>query len=255
MIRFAVPLALLLGVLSSGTASANLIRDEHACDPAPPPPVEQASLQEILDDLVVSGPPIDANAPSGFEIFEPSSSPMTSQMVFTIPREGLNMAFGIYDADDPGSKVWLFSTPFTIGASMTVSFLADGQISVSNGYHSRTFGGIDGPFGFFVKTWEDHQEAVFVFTDADLNGGETRAKVFQGNDQTRLELPGLRPGLFLESQFLIAWELGLGSENDGAFDDLLASVSAITPLPEPGALALVGIAVVALARMRRARGY
>jgi len=292
MIRIAASLALMLLVVSSGTASASLLKDKHEghdwrpehrdwrsqdhdwhpgrhdwrlkhhdcrsedLDCAPNHhPADAPPLQEILDDLVVSGPPIDANAPSGFESFEPTSSSMLVQLVFSAPDKGQKLSFGIYDIDDPNDRVSLFrTTHFDIDTTVTVSFLADGKVRVDDGHHSRTYGDIDGPFGFFVKVKERHEDPVYLFTEAELNGDEARAKVFQGNDQTRIELPGLRPGLFLDSQFLIAWETGLGCKNDGDFNDLIVSVSAITPLPEPRALVLFGLAVGALARLRRVRG-
>ena len=39
------------------------------------------SLQQILDGLVVSGPPIDASAPINVELWQNSSGAMTAQLV------------------------------------------------------------------------------------------------------------------------------------------------------------------------------
>ena len=41
-----------------------------------------------LDDLVVSGPPIDASAPSGFELFNAGSTGITAQIITGIDGLG-----------------------------------------------------------------------------------------------------------------------------------------------------------------------
>ena len=67
--------------------------------------------------------------------------------------------------------------------------------------------GFDGPFGFFAKISSASSDSpVFLFTQADLNGGDVRAKVFQGNGTTTLTFPACSPVCFCTNQFLIAFE-------------------------------------------------
>jgi hypothetical protein len=73
------------------------------------------------------------------------------------------------------------------------------------------------------------------------------AKVFEGNNKTILRFPGLAPGLFLTSQFLIAFE----TNKDGQFNDLIVSVSGLA-IPEPALGLLLGLSLAAL-YVRRAR--
>jgi len=96
----------------------------------------------------------------------------------------------------------------------------------------------------------------FLYTQDALNpGGLPHAVVFQGDGHTVIQLPGLAPGLFLPSQFLIAWETGLGDANDGQFNDFLVLVSNIVPVtvPEPAFALLLGISSLALVCGRRER--
>jgi len=68
-----------------------------------------------------------------------------------------------------------------------------------------------------------------------------------------LKLPGKRQGVFLNSQFLVAFETG----SDHGFEDIVFLVSGILPgtgtVPEPTTLALLAISTLGVAFARRGR--
>lgn len=250
MIKCAAFSAFVCLALLAGDAGAHPTGTTTVPAPTGPAP----TLQQILDGLVVSGPAIDANAPQNIELWQNASGPMTANFVLDFtPRED-GIWFGMYDADHPGNPAFLLSDIITPADAATVTFNDDGSISVTGGLKPKSFG-FDGPFGFFAKNFapDDSRGSVFLFTEAALNGGTVRAKVFQGNGTTMLKFPGLAPGLFVQSQFLIAFETGLGDENDGGFNDFIVSVSSIVPIPEPALGWLLGISSLAVLRGRRLR--
>ncbi|HTO09037.1 MAG TPA: hypothetical protein VMR86_18450 [Myxococcota bacterium] len=206
------------------------------------------TLQQILDGLVVSGPAINANNSSGIQLWDNTSGPMTAQIVADFTGKSQAVKFGIYDADAPGAGVLLLNDNMKPSDIASVLFNDDASISVKGGKGGKKGKGFDGPFGFFAKVpTHSNTDLPFLFTEADLNGGQVFAKVFQGNGLTSLQFPGLAPGLFLTSQFLIAFE----TNNDGQFNDLIVSVSGLA-VPEPALGLLLGLSLAAL-HARRAR--
>ena len=227
------------------------------CDgPTATPTSTAPSLQQILDGLVVSGPGINANAPLNVELWQNSSGPMTAQLVVDNTPKLDGSWFGMYDADKT-TKAFLLSNIIKADIA-TVTFHDNDSITVQGGPVMGPQFGFEGPFGFFVKTFDPIgiRDSAFYYTQDALNPeGSPRAVVFQGDGTTVLKLPGLAAGLFLPSQFLIAWETGLGDANDGQFNDLLVLVSNIVPVsvPEPSFALLLGISALAVVCGRRAR--
>jgi hypothetical protein len=223
------------------------------------PTAPAPTLQQILDGLVVSGPPIDASAPINVELWQNSSGPMTAQVVLDFTSKRIK--FGMYDPDHVDDPVFMLRGMMKPADVATVTFNDDDSITVQGGGHRKNPQlGFEGPFGFVVKNFDSKHKhkgdnGLFFTQDALNPGGSPRALVFQGNGQTMLKLPGLAPGLFLPGQFLIAWETGLGDANDGKFNDFLVLVSNIVPVtaPEPAFALLLGISSLALICGRRAR--
>jgi hypothetical protein len=158
----------------------------------------------------------------------------------------------MYDPDSMSKAFFDISKPSDVA---TVMFNDDGSITIHDGFKPNKASGFEGPFGFVLKTTIRKCDSVLFYTQAALNEDGQRAKVFQGDGTTVLKLPGLAPGVFLPSQFLIAWETGLGDANDGQFNDFLMLVSNVVPAtaPEPSFAILLGISALAVVCGRRAR--
>ena len=273
MIQRAAVAALSCLVLLAHGASAHAI----PCDNSAQQPSQSQTLQQILDGLVVSGPGIDASAPLNIELWTNSTAAVTVQLVVDNTSKSQSVFFGMYDPDNVGNHAFILPDGLKPSDVATVVFNDDQSISV-HGPINKSYSPFEGPFGFFVKTFEgkgrhdkgkhkgwDHAWAwgaskdfakQFLYTQDALNpNGEPHAVVFQGDGQTMLKLPGLTHAVFLPSQFLIAWETGLGDANDGQFNDYLVLVSNIVPatVPEPAFALLLGISSLALVGGRRAR--
>jgi len=255
--RAAVSVVLGLVLFAQVASAHSTLKCDGPSTPTGPAP----SLQQILDGLVVAGPAIDANAPIDVELWQNSAGPMTVQLVADYTGKWQGVIPGMYDPDTLKKAFFHIPTPSDVA---TVMFNDNGSITVHGGWKPNKVFGFEGPFGFFVKTFDSkhhgkhhgkHGDSNIFFTQPALNGDEARAKVFQGDGVTVLKLPGLAPGVFLPSQFLIAWETGLGDANDGQFNDFLFLVSNVVAVtaPEPAFAFLLGISALAVVCGRRAR--
>jgi hypothetical protein len=242
-------------------ASPAFAMSKNDCGPKPEP--AEPSLQDILDDLVVSGPPIDASSPSPFELFVAGSTGITAQIILAAD----DLYFGIYDGDDPSNRAKLLKSGSPSSFIASVSFSDDGRITFpklsgsgkGHGWHKHgkswkhgggkldSRSGFDGPFGFFAKVQDGH-DSVYIFTEDALNGGDERVLAFQGNGETVIKLPGMRAGVFRPDQFILAFD----ADGDGVFGDMIVAISGLdVPVPEPAAALLIGVSLLALVRLRR----
>lgn len=246
--RAAIAAVLGLVLFAQVAAAHSTVRCDGPNTPTGPAP----SLQTILDGLVVSGPGIDANAPLNIELWQNSAGPMTVQVAVDYSPKSNPVFAGMYDPDSMSTAFFDLSKPSDVA---TVTFNDNGSITIRDGFKPDKASGFEGPFGFVVKASLRKCDSVLFYTQAALNEDGPRAKVFQGDGTTVLKLPGLAAGVFLPSQFLIAWETGLGDANDGQFNDFLMLVSNIVPVtaPEPSFALLLGISALAVVCGRRAR--
>jgi len=200
------------------------------------------TLQEIFDDLTVSGPGIDAvDDQTPYALFTSTASGASiATFVIEVTAGAASQEFGIYDAHDNLNKVVLFDGGDTAGDQVAVSFLSDGSIRVN-----FIDAGIDfasNTFGFFLDSGVNS-----FYSEDSLNGGDARALIYQGDGETTLQIDPFAAGTFSPNEWIIAFEDG----GDNDFQDAVVLVESIEPVPEPGTLALCGAAVLGFAWFRR----
>lgn len=226
-------------------------------------PGGDCSLQNLLDDITLSGPGIDAvEDQTGYELFTNTATgnpTATFMFEFSEIKEETN-AFGIYNLEDPLEMIQLFDGENFSSAGSTVYFGTE-DIVVWTGQFSPVTGGFlfDPPpdFNVFDYDWNrfgfylERGDGTTFYTQSILNpGGLEQAVVYRGDDETVLQMPGRPPGTFTESEFIIAFEdMALASGSDADYNDLVVIVGLIEPIgvPEPRAIAGLVLIVISLA--------
>lgn len=212
-----------------------------------PVPSSEQPLQSLLDELVVSGPPISVDDAISSELFRAGSTGITAQMVSTSAEN--EIYFGIYPGADPTTTPLLLWNGMATSDVVAVSFLDDGSITFGGPFHGSR-NGFDGPFGFVAKVINDDESRVWIFSEDSLNGGSERMKIFQGNGSTVIQIPGLQAGTFRPDQLLVA----IDADGDGEFGDMMVAIAGIEfaePVPEPATMLLFGLSLLTLVPLRR----
>jgi len=227
------------------------------------------SLQNLLDDITVSGPGIDTvNDQTRYDKFtNTATGNSTGTLMFKFGEGDQNSKFGIYSLKKPEEKVLLFDGVNYEGAGSTVYF-SNNSIAVWTGQFDPNGGGLlfDPPpnaerydyswntFGFYFEK----ADGTTFYTQDDLNGGYEQALVIQGDDETVLDLPGRHSGTFTDNEFIIAFEdEWLGGVSDRDYANFVVMVESVEPIPEPGTIAglsVVGVSLFATRRRKKGKG-
>lgn len=200
------------------------------------PSAGEDSVQTILDNSFGSGQYDDTDDQMNggyFKVAKAISKAIVPQLVL---RNDSNLKLGIFslpDFNDASSVVRaeLFDASASDGDVILVKWVSDYAITIgasSTEYAINRFG-----FGFYA---EDASGKIFYTLD-DLNGGGS-AQALAINNGT-------------DNEWTFFFESNSDREND--FNEAVLFVESITPIPEPGTLALFGVGAIVAFVIRRRR--
>ncbi len=217
-----------------------------------------ASLQSVLDGITVgSSSSIDVTTDAVSDAEDSAwsvtaSGGAVSTLIIELAGLETTNVFGVYDAADPTKQVMVFDGAATAGAQSVLSIKDDGSVFVNLVDTGVDF--VGNLFGFFLDSTPSGEANTGVwFSDTSLNSdGFDHMAAYQGTGDL-VDLPGVAPGIWTPSEFVLAWEDLNSSINDGDFDDFVVMVESVQPVPLPGAVWLFGSALVAIVGFARRR--
>lgn len=225
--------------------------------------VDGNRLSDILDSVTLGGETsIDVNADQflegddwsipeddeseGVAIFTGDVTPSLSRV------SDRPLTFGVYDSTDSGKRVGLLVTGDPEGQPFVLEVAEDGTVRVDGNMTGVSFAG--NRFGFYLT-----DGVTTRYSDWHLNPEMGVHAVFFAGNGDILEVEGFPPTPFGPGQWFIAWEFGDLADDTRLFDDFVVLIRTVGPyvgpVPEPGALALLAIGLIAIgfAMKRRSR--
>lgn len=202
------------------------------------------TLQTLFDQLAVDGDnDIDvttdfiADAEDSLWMITATGGSF-SRMILELSTLQDDLAFGVYDQD---RSVELFSGAAGAGSRAVLEITDDGSVFKNLTDTGVNFSG--NLFGFYLDTPDGR-----LYSDSGLNSGYVDLMAaYRGVDEL-VKLPGVNPGPWTSSEFILAWDTGSRTYSD--FMVMVESV-ATAPVPEPTTLLLVGVGLLGLRLFRR----
>lgn len=170
-----------------------------------------------------------------------------SRLVIEIAGNAALNSFGIYSIYDPTITLEIFSGSQSNGALALIEYTLDGRFVKNFDYANAVdLGG--NAFGFYLSG-----PGGTFYSQSSLNpNGDTQMLAFQGGQGRSVDFRGVGSSSpWLANEWLLAWEDIAYRNSDADFNDLVVLVESVTPVSEPGTLALLGAGLLVAARMRR----
>ncbi|MCT7950394.1 DUF4114 domain-containing protein [Ancylothrix sp. C2] len=224
---------------------------------------EQNSLQNLLNNITLSGPQINTEkAQTNYQTFTNTASGISAgTFMFEVAGMANSNKLGIYNRGNPNQRIQLFDGANSPGAGTTITFLESGINVITQQFNPTTGRPQNSPsptinyyegqnwneFGYYIQTGQGN----IFYTQNNLNpGGKQQAVVYRGNNQTQLQLAGRQKGIFTDNEYIIAFEDRLlgdiaGVSSDWDYNDLVVMVESIEPTSVPEPASLVGLTAIA----------
>jgi hypothetical protein len=209
----------------------------------------ETSLQGVFDSMLGPGA-LDAESDC---IAEPADAlwqggGAAATILIELAGFAADNVFGIYDPLDPQARqVALFGGRAGAGSSTSLAFVAAGS-----GFDVQT-GGVtvshfaSADFGFYLRT---PQQNTF-FSQSSLNTDQAdHMYAYQGNGDAFVGGP-LADAAFATTMYLLAFEDLKVPNGDSDFQDFVAAINFMTPIPLPAGIYLLGGALALLGLSRR----
>lgn len=165
----------------------------------------------------------------------------SSTMIIELAGFAGTNAFGVYNKAAPHEMVELFAGASGAGSQAHLSIKADGSVYVNFSDTGVDFNANE--FGFYLDSSTSAGGGIW-YSDSSMNAdGYDHMAAYQGDDLETVAVGGNAPGLWTDSEFVLAFEdlNCTAGACDGDYTDFMVMIESVNPVSIPGSLALMGL--------------